>query len=70
MDTNILRARRLAVSDLRSGTKGSRFEPGCRLYAEMSPPQQPPGQHLSAYEAGESGRDQLNRYPPTSPGVP
>ena len=31
-----LRARSLVVSDLRSVTKGSRFEPGCQLCAEVS----------------------------------
>ena len=32
----IKRARSLLVSDLRSETKGSRFESGCWLYAEVS----------------------------------
>ena len=31
-----LRARSLVVSDLRSETKGSRFESGCQLCAEVS----------------------------------
>ena len=31
-----LRARSLVVSDLRSETKGSRFESGCQLFAEVS----------------------------------
>ena len=47
--------RSLVVSDLRSETKGSRFESGCQLCAE---------------EAGGSGREELNRYPPLSPAVP
>ena len=31
-----IRARSLVVSDLRSETKGSRFESGCQLCAEVS----------------------------------
>ena len=31
-----IRARSLVVSNLRSETKGSRFESGCQLYAEVS----------------------------------
>ena len=36
-------ARSLVVSDLRSETKGSRFESGCYLYEEVSSLQQSPG---------------------------
>ena len=32
----IIRARSLVVSDLRSETKGSRFESGCQLCAEVN----------------------------------
>ena len=38
-----VRARSLVVSDLRSVTKGSRFESGCQLCAEVSSLQQSPG---------------------------
>ena len=38
-----LRARSLVVSDLRSETKGSRFESGCQICAEVSSLQQSPG---------------------------
>ena len=38
-----LRARSLVVSDLRSETKGSRFEPGYQLCAEVTSLQQSPG---------------------------
>ena len=62
-------ARSLVVSDLRSETKGSRFESGCQLCAEVSSLQQSPGQCPSAREAGGSGREELNRYPPPSPAV-
>ena len=37
------RAHSLVVSDLRSETKGSRFESGCQLCAEVSSQQQSPG---------------------------
>ena len=40
---NLLRARSLVVSDLRSETKGSQLEPGCKLCAEVSSPQLSPG---------------------------
>ena len=63
-------ARSLVVSDLRSEIKGSRLESGCQLYAEVSSLQQSPGQCLSACEAGGSGREDLNRYPPSSPAIP
>ena len=38
MDENVLKFRvpSLVVRDLRSETKGSRFEPGCNLCAEVS----------------------------------
>ena len=39
----VARARSLVVSDLRSETKGSRFESGCQLCAEVSSLQQSPG---------------------------
>ena len=38
-----VRARSLVVGDLRSETKGSRFESGCQLCAEVSSLQQSPG---------------------------
>ena len=60
----------MVVSDLRPEAKGSRFESGCQLCAEVSSPQQSPGQCLSAREAGGSGREESNRYPPPSPAVP
>ena len=63
------RARSLVVSDLRPETKGSRLESGCQPCAEVSSPQLSPGQCLSAREAGGSGREELNRYPPPSPAV-
>ena len=54
----------LVVGDLRSETKGSWLESSCQLCAEVSPPQQSPGQYLSTRKAGGSGREELNRYPP------
>ena len=42
-ERQIRRARSLVVSDLRSETKGSRFESGCQLCAEVSSLQQSPG---------------------------
>ena len=36
VETNAVPARSLVVSDLRSKTKGSRFESGCQLCAEVS----------------------------------
>ena len=39
----IARVRSLVVSDLRLETKGSRFESGCQLCAEVSSLQQSPG---------------------------
>ena len=36
MSQTFKRARSLVVSDLRSETKGSRFESGCQLCAEVS----------------------------------
>ena len=64
-------ARSLVVSDLRPETKGSRPQSGCQPCAEVSSPQQSPGQCPSAREVGGSGRDELNRYPPPpSPAVP
>ena len=39
----VKRARSLVVSDLRSETKGSRFESGCQLCAEVNSLQQSPG---------------------------
>ena len=59
-----LAARSLVVGDLRSETKGSWLESSCQLCAEVSPPQQSPGQYLSTHKAGGSGSEELNRYPP------
>ena len=58
------RARSLVVSDLRSEIKGSQFESGCQLCAEVSSLQQSPGQCLSVCEAGGSGSQGLKKYPP------
>ena len=66
---NLTRARSLVVSDLRSETKGSRFEPGCKLCAEVSSLQPLPGQCPSAREAGGSGSEELMKCPPPSPAV-
>ena len=52
------------VSDLRSETKGSRFESSCHLCAEVSSPQQSPGQCPSAREAGGSGSEELENALP------
>ena len=43
LSTEMLRARGLVISDLRSETKGSRFESGCYLCAEVSSLQYSPG---------------------------
>ena len=43
----ILRACSLVVSDLRSETKASRFEAGCKISAEVTSLQQSPGLCLS-----------------------
>ena len=64
-----VRARSLAVSDLRSETKGSRFESGCELCADVSSLQQSPGSCLSVCEVGGSGREELKKCPPPSPAV-
>ena len=58
------RVRSLVVSDLRPETKGSRFESGCWLCAEVSSPQQSLGQCLSACEAGESGNEEIGNTIP------
>ena len=59
----------LVVSDLRLETKGSWFEFGCYLCAEVSSLQQSPGQCLSVCEAGGSGSEELKKFPPLSPAV-